>query len=107
RARSLDDIHVLFSVNLSDLTRPRNQDVVALIEFLQRLEEASVSAFNSHPSTFTPTSASLPLDNDDIDEHDNTTTSTLRGETRRARPHCSQRLSPTPSVYLIPNRDNN
>ena len=107
RATSLDDIHLLFPVNLSDLTRPRTQDVVALIGFLQRLEEASISAFNSHPSTSTPTSASLQLDSDDSDEHDSKTTSTPRGGTRRARSHRSQRRSPTPSVYLIPNRDNN
>ena len=106
-ATSLGDIHLLFPVNLSDLNRPRNQDVVALIGFLQRLEEASISAFNSHPSIFTPISASLPLDSDDSDEYDSTTTSTPRGGTRRARSHRSQRRSPTPSVYFIPNRDNN
>ena len=106
RATRLDDIHLLLPINLSDLTRPRNQDVVALIGFVQRLNEASISAFNSHPSTFTPTSASLPLDSDDSDEHGSTTTSTPRG-TRRARSHRSQHPSPTPSVYLIPNRDNN
>ena len=106
RATSLDDIHLLFPINLSDLTRPRTQDVVALIGFLQRLEEASISAFNSHPLTSTSTSASLQLDSDDSDEHDSTTTSVPRGGTRRARSHRSQRRSPTPSVYLIPNRDN-
>ena len=108
RATSLDDIHLLFPVNLSDLTWPRNQDVVALIGLLQRLliGEASISVFNSHPSTFTPKSASLPLDSDDSDEHDSTTTSTPRGGTRRDRSHRSQRRSPTPSVYLILNRDN-
>ena len=106
RATSLDDIHLLFPVNLTDLTRPRNQDVVAFIEFLQRLEEASISAFNLDPSTFTPTSASLPLSSDDSDGHESITTAP-RGGTRRARSHRSQQRSPTPPAYLIPNRDNN
>ena len=101
RATSLDDIHLLFPVNLSDLTWPRNQDVVALIGLLQRLliGEASISVFNSHPSTFTPKSASLPLDSDDSDEHDSTTTSTPRGGTCRDRSHRSQR--PTSIAHAI------
>ena len=93
-------------MHLTDLTRPRNQDVVAFIEFLQRLEEASISAFNLDPSTFTPTSASLPLSSDDSDGHESITTAP-RGGTRRARSHRSQQRSPTPPAYLIPNRDNN
>ncbi|CAB1100401.1 unnamed protein product [Ectocarpus sp. CCAP 1310/34] len=104
RATYLEDLYLLFPVTLEDLSRPRNKDVVALIEFLHRLEETT--SLLSHPdrSTFTLTSASLSSDGDAIDGEDNTSTGRTRGGSRPGR-HLP---ASTPSIArLIANKNNN
>ncbi|CAM9812558.1 unnamed protein product, partial [Scytosiphon promiscuus] len=41
RATGLDDINMLFPITLEDLNRPPNQDVVAIVNYLGRLDRAS------------------------------------------------------------------
>ncbi|CAN0166602.1 unnamed protein product [Scytosiphon promiscuus] len=59
RATGLDDINMLFPITLEDLNRPPNQDVVAIVNYLGRLDRASFAVFMNAPGTFTPASASL------------------------------------------------
>ncbi|CAM9252717.1 unnamed protein product, partial [Ectocarpus sp. 4 AP-2014] len=59
RATCLMDTYLLFPVTLENLNKPRNKDVVALIEYLERLDKATFSAFLQDPTRFTPASASL------------------------------------------------
>ncbi|CAM9507277.1 unnamed protein product, partial [Ectocarpus sp. 12 AP-2014] len=41
RATCLEDLYLLFPVTLEDLNKPRNKDVVALVEYLERLDNAT------------------------------------------------------------------
>ena len=59
RATFLEDLYLLFPVTLEDLNKPRNKDVVALVEYLERLDKATLAAFLQDPTRFTPASASL------------------------------------------------
>lgn len=111
RATCLENIYLLFPVTLRDLNRPRNKDVVALIEFLQRLEQATLAAFKSDPSNFTASTASLPLDSDNEDVHDDSTTnsnSAVRRGLRGNRSSTRQRTAATSlTAHLMPNLQNN
>ncbi|CAN0088949.1 unnamed protein product, partial [Ectocarpus fasciculatus] len=41
RATGLDDLNLLFPVTLQDLNQPQNPNVVAIVNYLHRLDEAT------------------------------------------------------------------
>ncbi|CAB1096691.1 unnamed protein product [Ectocarpus sp. CCAP 1310/34] len=59
RVACLEDLYLLFPATLEDPNKPRNKDVVALTDYLQRLEKATLADFLQDPTRFTPASASL------------------------------------------------
>ncbi|CAB1108241.1 unnamed protein product [Ectocarpus sp. CCAP 1310/34] len=100
RAKSLNDTYLLFPVTLNDLSRPRDADVVALIDCLRRLAKDTLNAFTSDPSTFIPSATSLPTDSDyDSGENDGGRGSGWLGGASRRR-----QLQP---AHLMPNSANN
>ncbi|CAM9627955.1 unnamed protein product [Hapterophycus canaliculatus] len=99
RATGLDDINMLFPITLEDLNRPRNQDVVAIVSYLRRLDGASLALFLETPATFTPASASL----DAVDDVGPKTSKKQRRKiTGRHGRGATRRVA-----HLIPNDDNN
>lgn len=59
RATCLEDLYLLFLVTLVDLNKLPNKGVLALLDYLNRLDGATLSVFLQHPARFTPKSVSL------------------------------------------------
>ncbi|CAN0497974.1 unnamed protein product, partial [Ectocarpus sp. 12 AP-2014] len=64
RATGLDDLNLLFPVTLQDLNQPQNPDIIAVVKYLHRLDDATMELFLKDPGSFTPAYATL----DDIGE---------------------------------------
>lgn len=82
RATDASRLFLLSPVSLEDLTHPQDADVAAQIDYLERLDEATLALFLDDPSTFRPATAT-PI----------------------ARP--SRTLSNDPLPSLPPNESNN
>ena len=54
RATGLDDSNLLFPVTLQDLNQPQNPDIVAIVNYLHRLDEPTLELFLKNPGSFTP-----------------------------------------------------
>lgn len=99
RATGLKCLHLLFLLTLDDLNQPPNPDIIAIINYLQRLDAATLTLFLNDPSTFTPASASL----DDVaDDHTVQAPSRRRRGTGRHGPGATRRLG-----FLLRNAENN
>lgn len=123
RATKLEDVFLLFPVTIRDLNRPRDADVVALIECLQRLDRKTLEIFTEEWWTFAPATASLLVESDDEDGNidDDHVPGGRKGKGKGKRG--SSRQTPggsafgrhgngdtnitIPAVRLMPNKDNN
>lgn len=123
RARKLKNVFLLFPVTIRDLNKPRDADIVALIECLQRLERETLEKFTKEWWTFAPATASLLLGSDD-EEGDIDNEYVPAGNKRKwISKNRSSRDNPSrpargrrgngdadiaiPALRLMPNKDNN
>ncbi|CAN0202518.1 unnamed protein product [Ectocarpus fasciculatus] len=98
RATGLDDSNFLFPVTLQDLNQPQNPDIVAIVNYLHRLDEPTLELFLKDPGSFTPAYATL----DDIGEAG---PRPPNKQPKRIGPHgpgATRRVT-----HLIANEDNN
>ncbi|CBJ31141.1 conserved unknown protein [Ectocarpus siliculosus] len=98
RATGLDDLNLLFPVTLQDLNQPQNPDIVAIVNYLHRLDEATMMIFLKDPGSFTPAYATL----DDIGEAGPRPPNKQPKRIGRHGPGATGRVA-----HLIPNEGNN
>ncbi|CAM9571321.1 unnamed protein product [Ectocarpus sp. 4 AP-2014] len=98
RATGLDDLNLLFPVSLQDLNQPQNPDIVAIVNYLHRLDEAIMELSLKDPGSFTPAYATL----DDIGEASARPPNKQPNRIGRHGPGATRRVA-----HLIPNEDNN
>lgn len=103
RATCLENLYLLFPVTLRDLTRPRNKDVVALIDFLHRLEKATLDNFTKDPANFVAATGDGRTRHDGGTDNNASTPPRLGRNGNRTRP---RRPSPSLTAHLMPNQQN-
>lgn len=101
RATALEKLYMVEPVTLDQLRHKPKPDIAATLDFLERLDKATLDAFLKNPSTFTPvTVKSLPTRGND----------SPRGHPTRGRPGTSASgcSPPSPTTpFLAPNSRNN
>ncbi|CBJ33415.1 conserved unknown protein [Ectocarpus siliculosus] len=98
RATGLGDLNLLFPVTLQDLNQPQNPDIVAIVNYLHRLDETTMVLFLKDPGSFTPAYATL----DGIEEAGPRPPHKQPKRVGRHGPGATRRVA-----HLIPNEDNN
>ena len=99
RATSLEALNLLFPVTLEDLNQPPDRDILAIINYLHRLDKETLKLFLQDASRFTPASASLDAA---TDEGPTPSRSQRRRTTGRHGPGATRRVA-----HLIANSSNN
>ncbi|CAB1108780.1 unnamed protein product [Ectocarpus sp. CCAP 1310/34] len=99
RATSLDALNLLFPVTLEDLNQPPDRDILAIINYLHRLDKETLKVFLQDASRFTPASASLDAA---TDEGPTPSRTQRRRTTGRHGPGATRRVA-----HLIANSNNN
>lgn len=117
RATALEKLYMVEPVTLDQLRHKPNADIAATLDFLQRLDKATVAAFLKNPSTFTAvTVRSSPHRDDSGDEdgshgpgncHGSGQTSTGSGAGRCSKTATANGPSTPKPAFLAPNCRNN
>jgi len=90
RATDASKLFLLSPVTLDDLTHPQDDDVAAMIDYLERLDKATLALFLDDPSSFRPATTSPPASYTSHTNDGQTDTGSIR-----------------PSPFLPPNENNN
>ncbi|CAB1112809.1 unnamed protein product [Ectocarpus sp. CCAP 1310/34] len=99
RATILEALNLLFPVTLEDLNQPPDRDILAIINYLHRLDKETLKVFLQDASRFTPASASLDAA---TDEGPTPSRTQRRRTTGRHGPGATRRVA-----HLIANSNNN